>query len=686
MRKSRSVITGLLIITLFLNTRGSMATSGLGDRTGSQTASVPGATLRAASGATVTFKTQNGKTMNDVPPQTLDLPHLVLHRNGALTDPGERRLIVEVSGIEAPPPGVTVTLELETQHGDPDLGGGSSDRIPVWRESQWIANTSDLTQTGVVVVFAHEFTETVASDAGPIGTPTDYYRYDIAVTDVNHPITHPRHAFGGDHALLMENQWIERLPQVQEESDGAAPDELIVYYCDMFPFQKSTQDATTRLLREDVPGYVHAELIPQMVEAFRVQTDDWGFPWHQAWTSYRPGEGEDTERLSVALTADWTWFHGRAPAGAHSQISINVQGGENARYDTLTDGIVSVFHHELFHSLQRNINLNNGGDGDVDGEEEAWQFFSEGTAVLASSVGQPSVQFAPASRARTYMSNANHFLIDGGLLGDLNTSYERMNPYWAAIYWRFLYEQCGGMTGGVEDPAAGMQVISRTLRVLYSGEIVDINASTDLVEKVPEIVDQVLAGSSCPFQTHEKSLMAFGRAMYALRLDGGRCTAPGTPAGCGFYDPNNLYYDFPVSTITYFGAGQEYAGEIGSSFGIDFVDVALDPAADGQPLTVDFRPAPEANAQFDVQLWKLIDPGGGARPRPVPTQTTAPEVLTGKNADGHLTYVIPATDASAYNRLGLIITRLDSDETSDPAGNYTITLSSTTDAEDSIPE
>jgi hypothetical protein len=553
----------------------------------------------------------------------------------------------------------------------------------VWRESQWITNTSALTLTGVTAVFAHEFGETVISGTETIATPTDYFRYSVAVIDATHPITSPRLAFSADHAFLMENQWVARLPQVQEESDGAAPDELIVYACDMFPFQKSTQDPTTRLPREDVADYVHAELIPQMVEAFRIQTDDWGFPWHHAWTSFRPEEGP--ERLSVALTDGRTWFHGRAPSRGHSGISINVRGGENARYDALTDGIVSTFHHELFHILQRNIDQSNGGSGDVDGAEDAWEFFSEATAVLASSVGQPLVQFAQTSGPRAYLSNANNYVAGGGVLGgDLNISYGTMIPHHAAIYFRFLYEQCGGMEDGVEQPAAGMQVIRNTLMALYSRDIVDTSSSTDLIGKAPEIMDQALEGSACPFRTYEESLVAFARAIYGLRLEGGRCTGSSDPSGCGFYDPSNLYYDPPVGTITYAGIDQEYSDGIRSSFGIDFVDVVLDPAADGQPLTIEFRPAPGGDAQFNVQLWQLIDVGGGEGGtglQRVPTQTTTPEVLTGTNADGHLSYVIPAIDASTYNRLGLIITRFDANEGSDPIGEYSIVLHSDADGD-----
>ena len=271
------------------------------------------------------------------------------------------------------------------------------------------------------------------------------------------------------------------------------------------------------------------------------------------------------------------------------------------------------------------------------------------------------------------MFSVNRFLGNGSLPGDLNASYGRMDPYRTAIYWRFLYEQCGGMANGVKDPAAGMQVIRQALTVLYSGEVVDIASSTDLVGALPGIMDRALEGSACPFQTHKESLLAFARAIYALRLEGGRCTRPGSPAGCGLYDLNHLYVDPPLNIVNYAGAEQAYSGAIKSSFGVDFVDVVLDPTATGQPLTLEFYPAPGAGAEFNVHLWQLADSGEGARPQRVPGQAV-PEVLTGTNADGHLAYVIPAINTTAYNRLGLIITRVDANEGSDPVGAYTIVL------------
>jgi hypothetical protein len=230
------------------------------------------------------------------------------------------------------------------------------------------------------------------------------------------------------------------------------------------------------------------------------------------------------------------------------------------------------------------------------------------------------------------------------------------------------------MKNGAEDPGAGMQVIRRTMETLYTQETVDISTSTDLVGKMPEIMDQALAGSTCPFQTHADSLVAFARAIYALKLEDGRCTAPGMPAGCGFYDPNNLYGDPPASTIAHSGTPQQYPGEIESSFGMDFVEVILNPAAGGQSLRLEFYGAPGAEAVFNVQLWQLVDTGGGARPRRIPAHTTPPEILTRVDSEGSLFYVIPARNPAEFNRLGLIITRLDARESSDPIGAYTIKL------------
>jgi hypothetical protein len=107
---------------------------------------------------------------------------------------------------------------------------------------------------------------------------------------------------------------------------------------------------------------------------------------------------------------------------------------------------------------------------------------------------------------------------------------------------------------------------------------------------------------------------------------------------------------------------------------MDFVDVTLDPVAAGQPLTVEFGNGAGCGATFVVQVWRLVDPGDGGRPRPLSGQVDTPAILVQGNAGEALSYTIPAGDTGLYNRLGLVIVRVDANEASDPIGAYTITL------------
>ena len=383
MSKSRSAVTGLLAIVFLFNMGADVLGSSLviwrrstmAEVTQmSQAVSGPSIALRSGSGSAIEFRTQNGKTLNNVPSQVSDLPHLVLYRNGALTDRNERTLIVEVNGIVVPPAGAKVTLRMETQHAEPSAGADRSNRIRVWHESKSLTNTLGFTQTGVSVMFVHEFEETVATETDTLPTPTDYFRYEIKVAGASDATTDGWHVFTEDYAVLLENQWIEELPEVQEESPGAAPRELIVYFCDMFPFRSKEQ----QLDRENVPGYVQAELAPAMASAFHTQTDSWAMgPWYDKWASFR---GE--KRLSVALAAPGIWYHGRALN--HSGITLLTYDDNPVgfQYDRLIDEHLSSFHHELFHNLQLNIGLHAGSRNFAN-----WKFFTEGQAVMASSVG-----------------------------------------------------------------------------------------------------------------------------------------------------------------------------------------------------------------------------------------------------------------------------------------------------------
>ncbi len=630
-----------------------------------QDSSGPAVTLWAASQDTISFYTQNGRTIQDRPSQSLELPRLVLYRNGALTPAAERTLNIKVSGLQVPSPGVTVTLSIETQHGDPDQGGGQSGRIQLWRESQWVSNSAVETSDMLSITFTHEFTAATTIAGETIPTPTDYFSYEVTVSHPDYASTEPLYTFDAEYAFLMESQWVVALPEVNETTDGAAPDELVVYYCDMFPFQIDSFDHSSWLARAMVDNYLSTELLPAMIEAFLTESDGWDFPWSTAWTGYR--NDDDPGRMSVALSDGQTWFHGVAPSYGHAGISIKVKAGygENADYANLTEKVLGIFYHELFHNLQRNIAQQVSGNGDVSGKDNAWEFFSEGTAVLASSVGQPDLVFSRAAGARDYLSLANSFILE-----DLQKSYAEINPYHAALYWRFLYEQCGGL----ENPTQGMQIIRQALEILYSGEIVNIQVSNNLQEGLPRVMDQVLATSTCPFQSYAESLSIFSRAVYSLRVVDGRCSTPGTPAGCGLYDPDQRYAAPVVSTISFSGEAQSYTGHISTSFGMDFVEVALDESVELGSLTIQFSNAADARARFSMQILKLT---GTNDPQDAPDISgilVASETLTTIQAGDDLVYEISEIDTDQFNRLALIITRVDSEESQDSKGEYKLFL------------
>ncbi len=224
------------------------------------------ATLRAMSGAEIDFDPGNN---NLVKP----LPHLILYQDGDLTREISRTLIMEVTDITVPPSGVTVTLRVRTQHGDPDQGGGVGKEISAWRESRWITNTLGITQTNVITTFVLKFDDTVISGTMPISTPTDYFQYDIWLGDGNNPI----YVFDEQYAFLMENQYETNL-----EPDGKNDYKARIHYCDMFPFGNT--DSASWIDRSLVHEHISNSLAPMIQTVFDTEVNTWGFgPLHDAW-------------------------------------------------------------------------------------------------------------------------------------------------------------------------------------------------------------------------------------------------------------------------------------------------------------------------------------------------------------------------------------------------------------------
>ena len=622
-----------------------------------------GVHLNAVNGAVIDFKPHNGRNSE----QVWSLPHLVLFRNGELSDASERTLMVAISDLVVPPAGLMVDLTIETQNGDPDLGGSPNKRMEVWQGSQVLLNDTGVTQTGINADFYVVFGETTSSGDTTYVTPTGYYRCEIIVTQLTEDGVDRAQRIDQDYAFLMERQVL--LP-LSGGNDGPGPDELVVYFSDTMPFQRISRDAATRLQRVDVPAFVQNELAPAMVRAESTQTDEWGFSWEDGWNIYSRGESDD--RLSVALTDGDTWFHGRAPSRGHSGISINVNGGNNAEYDTLLDGVMSTFHHELFHNLQRCIALDFGGNTNLDGKDEAWQFFSEGIASFVPTVAQQDIQFEQSRDARAYIAKAVEFVGGKGFPGELNTSYKEMNPYNAAVYWRFLFEQCGGM----QNSAVGMGVIRAAMQVLYSKQVVDITQTTDLVGSLSVIMDRTLShpsASTCPFSSYQESLQHFSRAIYALGLEGGRCDGMGSNPGCGFYDPNQIYSSPMVRQHDYAGGELILDDEnLASSYGMDFINIQLKKGAQGQSATIEFSVDEPEDAVFSVQVWLLKAVVGGALSGSNVEAVSETEVMMNHPGQGYQTYTLSEIDTSTVNRIALIITRLDPNESDGYSGSYAV--------------
>lgn len=637
---------------------------------------VPNVEVRAVSSATIEFKTQNGQTINGTNPETIDLPHLVLYQNGELTEPAMRTLVIELSGVEIPFSGAIVNLELVTMHKDPDKLYPIAEPIVVMREARCIPG-GGMNNEHNPLRFEYKFLDSIESISGSIPTPTDYYGYTINVTDYDYPESDTLYSSSKEVAFLLENQWKAVLPGFNQADGEGGPRELVVYYNDMYPLRRDKFNQNTWIPREQITKYVGDELVPAMVTAFEKQSAEWGFSWSKTWTSYRPAEGGD--RLSVALTMGGVWYHGRSPTSAHSGISIRVDLMHYRDYDSLTEGIVSYFHHELFHNQQRNINLNLSGNGDINGEAGSWQFISEGTAELAASIGGSEWEFSPMADNRNYFFIANTYLAgDKSHTNSLNnTSYSKLEPYLSTIYWRFLYEQCGGMQDGEERPEAGLRIIREILEILYNNPNSAIGSVTNGMKLMQIIIDTVFnveQGSLCPFQTFQESQINFAEAIYLLQFEGGRCDEPGLPLGCGFYDPYKQYESPLVSEFNYGNPSEAYEGEINSSFGIDFVEVRLDGSESVRELQIDISGMQGGEAEFNVQVWKLIAHEVDGETQQNINIPASPENLMILKETNMSSLVISADELENYDRLGFVITRLDMDEIQDPVGGYTINL------------
>jgi hypothetical protein len=630
MLQSRSVIVQLLTIALLL-----------GSSAGQEVDSASGATLPTQEGvglATPTASFSGVQVTLSAPevtaswdsrlpePEPFPLPVLHLHRGRRPTADGERTLTLHLSGL---PGGRVVELEIASRHRNPTTGARH-------RES------SSLPLPDRPCTASEPCTLQWTLDAAT--TLSDYYRLTLR---------------DGEGRLLWENPDPERPDLVALDSweIGLEEHTVRITYAALFPYARGEVHSDERLAPEAVHAFIGDQFVAIVERTWKTQFGDWGFgPIHPDWDADHIVEVyfSSPPYALYGGTGTYTRFtYADGRPYPERRIWLSTTDKVRQRYDTLTNGYKVVFSHEFFHLVQWNTRLNSGC------LSSRWpKVVTEGQATLAASAQYPELELSKdhlASAVSQYGSVARF------VEQQIKTSYADMEEredlqYDLALYWRFLYEQYRDM---------------RAIRAALE-EMACLPAA-DLPVWLDEGMDAALVRLGGPMSTFEDSLVAFAEANYALRLEDGRCTATDLSACAGrLYDPHGTYTSPRLEAKPrYRGSTMTYKGSIPTSYGTDLIRILLDRDLEGQPMTITFR---SEGARFSVQAWKLYSDGTGMRSPArgemgIRALTPHPQPLSG-DCSAECRYTIPHLNLAQYDRIALIVVRLDPHERVDPTGAY----------------
>jgi hypothetical protein len=560
----------------------------------------------------------------DSAPTKFELPLLTLRHERAPTAAPERTLDITITGL---PSATQVQIEVISRH----LDVSTSNRHRGMRSFLLPERPCTL---------RHPCSVQWTFD--PKTTPSDFYA--LWVSDQA-------------GAILWKSATPERPDFVALDTWDVTLDAYIirVLYAQLFSFARGIEEVGNRLSPAKAVDFIERQFVPIIQETWQTQFHEWGFgdPIHPDWDRDKVVEIIVTPSTLALMggTGTYTVFQ---EADNHPYLERRLwwrSRDETLRqYDSLENACRVLFAHEFFHLGQWNVLLSTGqptGHG--------LNLFIEAQGKFAPSVQYPELELSKQhviTGDSAYIHAANRFLTHR-----LNSSYqdleaEQLHKYDAALYWRFLYERFDGI--GISRAAL---------------EEMAIRYDRDSVASFARSMDAAFARRDGPYRTFAESLVAFARANYALRLENGRCTTSNY-AECGgcYYDPDQMYVDPPLAAVLdHDGSHVAHTGAIPSSYGMDFIEVRLDPAMQNQPLTIRFT-REAATARFHVQVWKLAP--GGRKPRGV---TRQPEAMV-QTAEGEQVYSITRLDTETYDRLALIITRIDSDEAIDATGSYRVRL------------
>jgi hypothetical protein len=561
--------------------------------------------------------------------EPFDLPILYLSCNGQPAPEADRTLTLTISGVAG---GTQIEVEIVSWH-------ESRANWERHRQTEWFALPERACSARQPCVVRWPI------DADAL---SDYYRLTI------------RDEVG---ETVWENPESERPDLVALDTWEVGLDGHVVrvLYACLFPFAPGERALYHRLTPDAVPVFISKQFIPIVVETWRTQFGDWGFgPIHPTWDADKVVEVIFTGPPFALFGGTGTYTASTYADGSpYPERRIWLQPCHNTlqAYDSLENGFRVIYAHEFFHTAQWNVLLWTGCPA------RKWvNVFVEAQAMVASSVQYPELELSaehliiPTSE---YCSAASRFLEHRLKVSWADMEAEKDALYDAALYWRFLYEQAGGM------------------RVLRAGlEEMACRPVDDVASTLYEVMDAALARSDGPRParsrwTFEESLAAFACANYALRLKGGRCATADLGA-CGglYYDPHGMYAKPAVeaslsceASLAH-GTSLTYAGAIPASFGTDFVEVSLGEAK-GRPVEIVFR---SDGARFDVQVWRLSEAEGKRQ-----ALTAQPERLAGDcSVECGRSY--SGLALAQVDRLALIVVRVDPYESVDPLGTYHLSM------------
>lgn len=202
----------------------------------SSRASFPTVIVRADSWESHEVGSDTGSHCQINESEVVEVPRLVLFDHHRLTDPVQRTLYIDVSGLQISSSGAIVTLLVETQFEYPELNGSHENCIPVWEATTVIDAADTAHPAESSVTFSHTFTELVnISTDRQIPMPTGYFRYQVIVKDSEDGTT--LYEFQKDHAFLIENQCMSEWRAEIVETPKVVMDERNIYFPDTSSFQ-----------------------------------------------------------------------------------------------------------------------------------------------------------------------------------------------------------------------------------------------------------------------------------------------------------------------------------------------------------------------------------------------------------------------------------------------------------------